>query len=401
MLAPPLRVGYASDRPGGRLKRSLAAIAALPLVACTPLAKDWPAREDYPILEADTHTEPDADPTHLRVIAWNIKFGAARIDFWFDGWGDRVVMSETEVLGNLENLATVVAEFDPDLLLMEEIEVGSKRSAYVDMVDWFLNDAELGYNYAAYVPNWQVAYVPDHGLGKVDMGNALLSKYPITRNTRIDLGPIEEQDGLTKFFYLDRCILEAEVEIAGETYTVLVNHPDAYASDGTKLRQLQQTFDEAAAIDGNVIVGGDLNAIPPGTIQLTDFADVPVIEDMRGVDVVSYEGQEDTLVPWYEAWNEATETDFGSTRADRLSLDEYVAAATAEEQASYMSHSISKDVHWTQRLDYLFSDLPFTEGWVVQDADDGPASADVGDDTILDPMDLSDHAPVWGVLELP
>ena len=304
---------------------------------CAPIAKDWPDRMDFPIWEADEMTPAADDIDELKVVAWNIKFGAGRIDFWFDGFGDTVSMTEAEVLGNLDGIRDLLAEFDPDIVMMEEIEVGSKRSAYVDMVDWFLNDSDLGYNYAAYVPNWQVNYVPDHGLGKVDMGNALLSKYPITKNTRIDLGPQEDQDAITKYFYLDRCILRATVELPTGPMEVLVNHPDAYSTDGTKIRQIEQTFDEAAGIEGDVIIGGDLNVIPPGSLRLEDFADESDVSGNRGVGSVDYIGQEDVLVPWYDAWEEASEEDHGDGKP---TLDAYMNATTEAEQANYMSHSI-------------------------------------------------------------
>lgn len=375
--------------------RPLVGLLALSAAGCSPLAHDWPDRQDYPILEADSYTAPDEDPQELRVIAWNVKYGAARLDFWFDGFGDRVIMTEEEVIPNLENMAEVLAAFDADVVMMEEIEVASKRSAYVDMVDWFLNESDLGYNYAAYVPNWQVAYVPDHGLGQIDMGNALFSKYPITRNTRIALEKIGDQDALTQLFYLDRCILEGEIELPDRTLTVLVNHPDAYSTDGTKLRQLDETFAEATSIEGDVLIGGDLNVLPPGSLRLSGFADESDVSGNRGVGSVDYEGEQDVLVPWYETWDESSELDHGD---GRLTLAQYMAATTEEEQQPWMSHSLDAEVGWTQRLDYLFSNLTWRQGWVVQGADDGPDELPT---LPQDPLYLSDHAPVWGVLELP
>jgi hypothetical protein len=176
---------------------------------------------------------------------------------------------------------------------------------------------------------------------------------------------------------------------------VLNNHPDAYSTDGTKLRQLQQIFDEAAAVEGDVIVGGDLNAIPPGSLRNSGFADDPEEAQGRGTSVVDYVGEEDVLTPWFDTWEEALEEDHGD---GRLTLAGYRAATTEDAQAEWFSHSIRKDVRWTRRLDYLFSNRPWSQGWIVADPDDGPEGPQGA--AIRDPMELSDHAAVWGILEL-
>ncbi|MEN9785984.1 MAG: hypothetical protein RLZZ299_1248 [Pseudomonadota bacterium] len=365
------------------------------LAACVPLGPDFPAREDFPIREADTPSEVPADASSLRVMAWNVKYAALRIDFWFDTYGDTVGMDEATVLSNLEAIRSHIRTFQPDILMTSEIEVGSKRSAYVDMVENLLQDPELGFNYAAFTPNWDVGYVPDHGLGRVEMGNAVFSRWPITRNERVDLGPITEQDALTKYFYLDRCMQRVHVDGPAGELVVLNNHPDAYSTDDTKTRQLAQIFEEAAAVEGDVVVGGDLNAIPPGSLRDAGFADDPEESDNRGTSLVDYVGEGDILQPWFDRWEEALEEDHGD---GRLSFADYRAASSEDVQSEWYSHSIRKDVRWTRRLDYLFSTLPWERGWIVADPDDGPEGPQV---PIPDPMTLSDHAAVYGVLELP
>ena len=365
-------------------------------IACVPLAHDFPDRQDFPIRDADVASEVPESVSSLKVMAWNVKYGALRIDFWFDTYGDTVHMEREVVLDNLEQLRTEIRAFQPDVLMTSEIEVGSKRSAYVDMVDDILQDETLGFNQAGFVPNWEVGYVPDHGLGRVEMGNAVFSRFPMTENVRVDLGPIEEQDALTKYFYLDRCMQRVQITVptpsGAREVVVLNNHPDAYSTDGTKVRQLQQIFDEAAAVEGDVIVGGDLNAIPPGSLRVEGFEDDPDEAEGRGTSVVDYVGEDEVLTPWFDTWEEALEEDHGD---GRLSLAGYQATADEAVQAEWYSHSIRKDVRWTRRLDYLFSNRSWSEGFIVADPEDGPQGA-----TIRDPMELSDHAAVWGVLEL-
>ena len=103
-------------------------------------------------------------------MAWNVKYGACRVDFWFDFWGDRTQLSTTEVTDCLTKIAALVKEYDPDILFTEEIEVDSKRSAYVDMVQFLLENTNL--RYAAYDETWDARYVPSEGVGRINLGNA-------------------------------------------------------------------------------------------------------------------------------------------------------------------------------------------------------------------------------------
>ncbi len=170
MLTPPLR----------------ALALALPLLS----ACEWVAdplnfvRDEAPRFKARAeHPVPKANPTALKVMAWNVKYGACRVDFWFDFWGDRTQLSTIEVQDCLTKVSGLIAEYDPDILMTEEIEVGSRRSAYVDMPRFLLEHTQL--RYAAYFQTWNTRYAPSEGLGRVDLGMAIFSRYPITKAERI------------------------------------------------------------------------------------------------------------------------------------------------------------------------------------------------------------------------
>ncbi len=342
-------------------------------VACAPLAGHYPERAEYPVREAEELSTASPDPTSLRVLTWNIKFGGARVDFFFDGWGDRVHMTTAEVTEHMDDIVKLINDVHPDLLLTQEVDIGSKRSAYLDQVDHILNGT--GMNYAAWVPVWESIYIAEEGLGPMQMGQAVFSRHPITFNERISLEPIEDQDALTQFFYLDRCIQRVTVDLGAAQIEVLNNHPDAYATDGTKERQIDDIIAEAAAIDGPLLVGGDFNAVPPGTLNLTDFADNAPVSG-PGYEMVTYEEEGDLLLEeLYEAYTPA------------ISL----AAYQVDDQEPFFTHSISSEVFWNRKLDYLFAKTSWSEAQTVQS---------FGDGVEIDPMDLSDHAPVFGLLEL-
>ena len=64
-----------------------------------PMGATFRSREPAEIWRAPGARSPSKGSDTLRVMTWNVKFGGGRIDFFFDGHGDRVRMNEAEVLG--------------------------------------------------------------------------------------------------------------------------------------------------------------------------------------------------------------------------------------------------------------------------------------------------------------
>jgi endonuclease/exonuclease/phosphatase family metal-dependent hydrolase len=350
--------------------------------ACMPLPHTWGEVEDFPVEQASVLTPAPSDPGELRVLTYNLKFAGARVDFFFDGWGERVHMTEREVDAHMADLRQVIATTDADVLLAQEVDRESTRSAYVDMVDDLLEGTH--FNYAAWVPVWEVDYVPEQGLGRVKMGQAVFSRWPITVNTRYDLPQSTESSALVNTFWLHRAVQVTELDLGnGQTVTVVNNHPTAYALDGTKQVHLEKILEVSVNTFGPKIVGGDFNVIPPGSVQTEGFADnAPA--DVPGVTEVSYTDEEmAALQPFYDRFDAA------------VPLQAYQAEDTIEGQQAYTTHSVSGEVFWTQKLDYLFTDTSFSEAYTLQSAGDGAPAL------LLDPMDLSDHAPILAVMELP
>ena len=347
--------------------------------ACMPLPHTWDKVEDFPVEQAFVTTPAPSDPSELRVLTWNLKFAGARVDFFFDGWGERVHMTEAEVDAHMADIRALIDETQPDILLTQEVDRASTRSAYVDMVRDILDNTY--FNYAAWVPVWEVDYIPEEGLGRMKMGQAVFSRWPIVTNRRIDLPQSTESSALVNAFWLHRAIQVTEVNVGGgQVVSVINNHPTAYALDGTKQVHLEEIWRVSEAAFPPRLIGGDFNVIPPGSQQTEGFADnAPA--DTPGVTEVSYTQQEmDALVPFYDAFDAA------------IPLAEY---EQADDQTPYLTHSVSGEVFWTQKLDYFFTDTAFTEAATLQSAGDGSPPV------TLDPMELSDHAPIFAVMELP
>lgn len=371
------------------IRQLLSAFAAMTLLsACEPFAENPAAeRREYPVRVKSNPVAPsDAAPTRLKVMTWNVKYGAGRIDFWFDLWGDRVQMTSSEVETNMERIYSLINQVQPDILLTNEIEVGSRRSAYYDMVGGILENTDL--NYAGYVPNWKARYVPSEGLGRVDMGNAIFSRYPITFVEGIPQAQRTDQDVLTDTFSLHRTLGRAIIDAGGKDLAVYVVHTEAYDSDGTKTRQLQEILALLEGEQETWLIGGDFNALPPTAIRTSDFNDDH--PDAIGTEFETPPYELTDLQPYFDRYVSA------------ISLAQY--GDTEAEQRQYYTHSIigphqtgsnGEPGFWTRTLDYLFVEAP--SSFVPGTTDVLQTTARSG--ITENPLELSDHAPVIGTWE--
>ncbi len=360
----------------------------LALAACEPLATDWEAdREPVPIhTRAGDLTPVDPAPARLKVMAWNIKYGAGRIDFWFDMWGDRVQMSADEVDFNLVGVYRLINEVNPDVLLTEEIEVNSRRSAYTNMVLGIL--AHTRFNYVAYMPTWKSRYIPSEGVGRMDLGNAVFSVYPITFAERIRQTDRTDQGALTEYFYIHRAVGRAVIAAGSREVAVMVVHTEAYDTDRTKAKQTNQILGLMTDEKLPFVVGGDFNAIPPGSVKTGHFNDEH--PDSIGTEFEQPPYDLADMVPFYDAF------------VPHVTLDRY--GTTLETQRRFFTHSVigrdkigsqAEPGFWNRQLDYLFIRAP--DRWVEGTTDMLQEPGDSG--IASDPMLLSDHCPVVGTWE--
>ena len=356
----------------------------LVLLSCEPLVTDFRDIEDailYESSECCGIDDPNS-PGSLLVMTWNIRFGAARIPWFGDSCGDRVIMTNGEVISHLENIAEYINDIQPDILLLQEVDVESKRSGYIDQVQWLLDNTY--FNYGAYASMWQAQFIPSDGLGRVDAGNAILSLWEITEAERIQLPLRTDQDGLTQYFYLRRNILKTKIAVPNQNdfYSVCA-HTTAFATDDTKQKHIQkfsQVLENLNDSGATFIAGGDLNSVPPGSTTDYCMSDICSGESFHqaGDDPEHKEGSY-----------------FNNFEEEPLLLhslyNEYYSAIEpgSENSTSHFTHSpwnteSNNTTYWDRKLDYIFSSNSLFGGMTHQGANQ-----------------LSDHAPVSAVLGLP
>jgi endonuclease/exonuclease/phosphatase family metal-dependent hydrolase len=220
--------------------------------------------------------------------------------------------------------------------------------------------------------------VPSDGIGPVDSGNGILSKFPLTDAQRIALPLRTDQSGVERYFYLRRNILRARLDVpSGQPVQLVATHADAYGKDGTKKLHIDRFKSEldAATSGGAWVVGiGDLNTLPPGSQKTSQFPDSVCTNQEFIAD--DYSAETTWLDAIYEKYT------------PEIALDAYKA-----DNASYFSHTTDKNGFWNRKLDYIFTNgaVVAGSGLVHQDEAHGGMAT----------MPLSDHAPVTVEIELP
>ncbi len=353
--------------------------------SCEPWVNEFGNIEDAVLYESSTYTEPQQDGSSPKVMTWNIRFGAARIPWFGDSCGDRVIMTEEEVLENLQAMKHFLDTMavKPDILLLQEVDVLSKRSSYIDQVQWLLDQTH--FNYGAYASMWQVQFIPSDGLGRVDAGNAVLSRWPITDAERIQLPLRTDQEDIVQYFYLRRNILKTKIDVPfTDTFYALCTHTTAFATDDTKQKQIDLFYDTITSIeDGAIyIAGGDLNSVPPDADLDYCESDVCSGESFHsklngephkeGSYFNNFSDEPDLIQPFYDG--NIFDTAIESTNAN---LDNNFTHAPWNTDSD-------NDVYWDRKLDYIISNSGLlNEGLTHQEANQ-----------------LSDHAPVSATLVL-
>lgn len=166
---------------------------------------------------------------------------------------------------NQQTALQALQKLDPDIIGLQEIDLGAKRSFQIDQAQVIARGLELGQG--AIAINWDKNYVPfpywppTAQFGKVLSGQAILSRYPIQKTTRIVLEKVESKPAYYNAFYLDRLAQVAQVALNGRPIIVINVHLEAFDAP-TRLNQTQVVRDlaEGYARDYPVLLMGDFNS---------------------------------------------------------------------------------------------------------------------------------------------
>ncbi|SIO56686.1 Metal-dependent hydrolase, endonuclease/exonuclease/phosphatase family [Singulisphaera sp. GP187] len=178
-----------------------------------------------------------AEPTRIRILSYNIHHG--------EGTDQKV---------DLERLARVILSVKPDVVALQEVDRGVKRTNKVD------EPAELG-RLTGMRPIFERNIIFEGG----DYGNAILSGLPVTSHKNIPLPShyVGEQRGAL--------VAELTAPDGRTPFRFIATHLDYRGNDGERrdsVKRLEEVAREAP--DRPTLLVGDLNSLPDSEV-LTQF----------------------------------------------------------------------------------------------------------------------------------
>lgn len=209
----------------------------------------------------------------LKVLSWNVQYLAGKnYVFFYDlpnNSGPDERPSSEDIAKTTKEVARIIHDENPDIILLQELDDGAKRTDYQDQLASLVS--LLPEDYACYASAfyWKASFVPHPRIkGKVGMKLVILSKYKIKEAIRHKLALIPA-NLLIQQFNLKRAVLEVRLPVDGaDDFVVLNTHLDAFAQGTNTLekqvRQVQSILEKLDQNGLSWIIGGDFNLLPPG-----------------------------------------------------------------------------------------------------------------------------------------
>src|SRR5215469_4943301 len=186
-----------------------------------------PIQEEEP---ANLATAPLLSPgQRIKVITYNVQFFAGTgYSFFYDGGLDTLV-DPRDIEITIRDFAAFIAAQDPGFILLQEVDQGARRTAYlneVELVETAL-PPELRNQVATYY--WKSRFVPHPKiLGSAGTRLVIFSRCRLAKARRYQLA-LSPGNSIERDFNFKRAILEVEVPMVnGKTFVVLNTHLEAF-----------------------------------------------------------------------------------------------------------------------------------------------------------------------------
>nr|WP_314582345.1 endonuclease/exonuclease/phosphatase family protein [uncultured Pseudomonas sp.] len=212
----------------------------------------------------------------LKVMTWNIQYLAGkRYVFWYDmpdGSGPDERPTADDIAYNLDEVARVIRDEQPDIVLLQEVNDGAKNTDYTNQLALLQERVTDLYPCSTEAFYWKSDFVPDrHIYGSVGMKLATLSRYQMDKAERLQL-PSPNGNLIGRQFEPKRALLVSDLPLRDGGHLAVVNTHlgDFKPGDDTLQRQLAattqllDTFEQAGTL---WISGGDFNLLPQGQYQ--------------------------------------------------------------------------------------------------------------------------------------
>ena len=206
----------------------LLAVLALVLIGALIFSLTWrpDARETLPV--SCTGTPPTLVPGQaLKVMTWNVQYLAGkRYVFWNDlAQGNDEAPTLEDMAFSLDEVARVIRDEQPDVVLLQELDDGAKASDYQNQLKLLQERVADLYPCSASAFDWKADFVPDpHIFGSVGRQLATLSRYRIEHAERLQL-PVAAANFISRQFQPKDALLATKLPLSdGGQLTVFNTH---------------------------------------------------------------------------------------------------------------------------------------------------------------------------------
>ncbi|MXI47568.1 endonuclease/exonuclease/phosphatase family protein [Pseudomonas moraviensis] len=228
------------------------------------------ARETLPV--SCGTTAPTLVPGQaLKVMTWNVQFLAGkRYVFWNDlAEGDDEAPTAEDMAFSLDEVARVIRDEQPDVVLLQELNDGAKASDYQNQLKLLQERVADLYPCSTSAFDWKADFVPEpHIYGSVGRQLATLSRYRIEHAERLQL-PVAPSNVISRQFQPKDALLAVKLPLSdGGQLTVFNTHLQrASQADGNVQAQVAavaKVLDKYESQGLPWLIGGDFNLLPLG-----------------------------------------------------------------------------------------------------------------------------------------
>ncbi|MBS4013750.1 MAG: endonuclease/exonuclease/phosphatase family protein [Bacteroidetes bacterium] len=208
------------------------------------------------------------DTADFSIITWNIGYAGLGNDmsFFYDG-GEKMRTSMERTMLNHDKILKFISENSYiDFFLLQEVDVKSKRSYYLNTLDSLKKISPNAMHSFGY--NYKVKHVPLPALnpmGKVNSGILTISHaIPsiVERHSYAGNYPWPN-----RLFNLKRCFVINRYPISNGKELIIINTHNSAFDDGslrdTQMQQLKEIMINEYLLGNFVVAGGDWNQCPP------------------------------------------------------------------------------------------------------------------------------------------
>lgn len=240
----------------------------------------------------------------IKILNWNVQFMAGKdYHFYYEGGTDERPSPEA-IDETTKEVARVIKEEDPDIVLLQEVDDGADRTDNEDQLQNLLELLPEDYSSHSSTFYWRAAFTPHpHIMGSVGMKLSVISRYRIESVTRYQL-TLKPDNWFVKQFDLKRAVLEVRIpREQGKDLLVFNTHLTAFAfgSDvrSRQVEEIQSILKETSGEGYPWVIGGDFNLQPPGAEAEENGGEVikPLFDNYQAV-------------PGYEEVNGASSEDW-------------------------------------------------------------------------------------------